>query len=121
MEQTKKLTKKDYYNALLKIDKVAKDEALVKFINHELELLAKKNSGEKKETATQIANKAIKETILATLERVGRGMTISEMQKADAELGELSTSKASALVRQLKEEGIVERYEDKRKAYFKLV
>ena len=121
MEKAKKLTKKDYYNALLKIDKVAKDETLVKFINHELELLAKKNSSEKKETATQIANKGIKETIFATLERIGRGMTISEMQKADKELGELSTSKISALVTQMKNEGIVERYEDKRKAYFKLV
>ena len=121
MEKVKKLTKKDYFNTLLDIEEVAKNESLVKFINHELELLAKKNSGEKKPTATQIANDGIKETILAVLESVGRGMTISEMQKANSELGELSTSKVSALVRQLKEDNVVERYEDKRKAYFKLV
>ena len=121
MEKAKKLTKKDYFNTLLGIEEVAKNEELVKFINHELELLAKKNSGEKKPTAAQIANDGIKETILAVLESVGRGMTISEMQKANAELGELSTSKVSALVRQLKEDNVVERYEDKRKAYFKLV
>ena len=48
---TKKMTKKDYFNELLTIKEVAESEKLVAFIEHELELLAKKNttaSGEKK-------------------------------------------------------------------------
>ena len=48
-------------------------------------------------------------------------MTISEMQKVNAELGEMSNQRISALVRQLINDGKVERIEDKRKAYFKAV
>lgn len=117
----KKMTKRDYFNALLALKEVKGNEELVKFINHELELLAKKNSAEKKPTAVQIANENIKEVILETLKENGGMMTISEMQKANAELGEMSNQRISALVRQLKEDGRVERIEDKRKAYFKAV
>jgi len=116
----KKMTKRDYYNALLGIEEVKKNEELVKFINHELELLAKKNSADKKPTAVQIANEGIKSVILETLTENEKMMTISEMQKANAELGEMSNQRISALVRQLINDGKVERIEDKRKAYFKL-
>ena len=117
----KKMTKRDYYNALLALKEVKGNEELVKFINHELELLAKKNSAEKKPTAVQIANENIKEVILETLKQNGGMMTISEMQKANAELGEMSNQRISALIRQLKEDGKVERIEGKRKAYFKAI
>ena len=115
----KKMTKRDYFNSLLAIEDVKGNEKLVKFIEHELELLAKKNSAEKKPTATQIANESIKAVILETLTDNGGKMTISEMQKANAELGEMSNQRISALVRQLVADGKVERTEDKRKAYFK--
>ena len=117
----KKPTKRDYYNALLNIDSVKANDNLVNFINHELELLDKKNSAEKKPTAVQVANEGIKEVILETLADNGKMMTISEMQKANEELGELSNQRISALVRQLLTDGKVERIEDKRKAYFKVV
>jgi predicted RNA-binding protein (virulence factor B family) len=118
----KKPTKRDYYNALLNIDSVKANDNLVNFINHELELLDKKNANKStKPTAVQVANEGIKETILETLADNGGKMTISEMQKANAELGELSNQRISALVRQLLTEGKVERIEDKRKAYFKVV
>lgn len=116
----KKMTKREYFNQLLAIEEVKGNEKLVKFIEHELELLAKKNSADKKPTAVQIANEGIKSVILETLAN-GEKMTISEMQKANEELAELSNQRISALVRQLKEEGKVERIEEKRKAYFKLV
>ena len=59
--ETKKLTKRDYFNQLLKLDEVKGNEKLVKFISHELELLAKKNASDKsKLSATQIANEEIK-------------------------------------------------------------
>ena len=117
----KKMTKRDYFNTLLGIAEVKANPALVKFIDHELELLAKKNSAEKKPTAVQIANEGIKSVILETLAENGKMMTISEMQKANAELGEMSNQRISALVRQLINDGKVERIEDKRKAYFKAV
>lgn len=116
----KKMTKRDYFNALLNIADVKANAEMVAFIEHELELLAKKNSSEKKPTAVQVANNGIKEVILEVLADTN-GMTISEMQKANDELGELSNQRISALVRQLVEDGKVERFEEKRKAYFKLV
>lgn len=121
MANTKKMTKRDYFNTLLGIAEVKANPELVKFIDHELELLAKKNSAEKKPTAVQIANEGIKSVILETLAEHGKMMTISEMQKVNAELGEMSNQRISALVRQLINDGKVERIEDKRKAYFKAV
>ena len=121
MTNTKKITKRDYFNTLLGIAEVKANDELVKFIEHELELLAKKNSSEKKPTAVQVANEGIKSVIIETLAENGKMMTISEMQKVSAELGELSNQRISALIRQLINDGKVERIEDKRKAYFKAV
>ena len=120
MANTKKLTKREHFNKLLTIDEVKGNPELVKFIEHELELLAKKNSAEKKPTAVQVANEGIKAVILKTLTENGGLMTISEMQKVNAELGELSNQRISALVRQLKDDEKVVRVEEKRKAYFKI-
>lgn len=79
--------------------------------------IAKKNSAERKPTATQKANMAYKDAILAFME-VGKKYTISELMKEVVELADLSNQRVSALVRQLKDEGLVERTEEKRKAYF---
>ena len=120
MANTKKITKATRFNQLLSIDAVKSNPDLVAFIEHELELLAKKNSSDRKPTATQIVNKGIKETILDTLAD-NKVMTITEMQKANADLADLSNQKISALVRQLIAEGLVKKEEIKRKAYFSLV
>ena len=48
-------------------------------------------------------------------------MTVTDVQKSCDELAELSNQRVSALLRQLKDDGKVERVEDKRKAYFKAV
>lgn len=117
---TKKITKKDRFNQLLTLDAVKENADLVAFIQHELELLEKKNASDKKPTATQIANNGIKETILDTLAD-NKVMTITEMQKANPDLADLSNQKISALVRQLIAEGTVKKEEIKRKAYFSLV
>lgn len=116
----KKITKRESFTEIKGILEELGKERLVKVMEHELELLAKKNSAEKKPTAVQIANEGVKSVILATLEKNGKMMTISEMQKANEELGELSNQRVSALIRQLIADGKVERIEEKRKAYFKL-
>lgn len=116
---TKKLTKRDHFNTLLSIEAVKSNETLVNFINHELELLAKKNSSEKKPTATQVANDGIKAAILEGME-ADRLYTITELIKEIPELAELTNQRVSALVRQLKDDEKIMRVEDKRKAYFRL-
>ena len=116
---TTKITKRDRFNALLNIPAVQADQGLVDFINHELELLAKKNSADKKPTAQQTANEAIKSAIVEAMEP-NHLFTVTEIQKSVAECAELSNQRVSALLRQLKDDGVVVRTEDKRKAYFSL-
>lgn len=117
----KKMTKRDYFNELLAIAEVKDNKAMVDFINHELELLEKKNASKSStETKTQKENAGIKENLLNEME-TGRKYTISEMLKELACCKELTNQKVSALVRQLIAEGKVVRTEDKRKAYFSKV
>ena len=115
----KKVTKRDRFNALLSIPAVQADQGLVDFINHELELLAKKNSADKKPTAQQTANEAIKSAIVEAME-ANRLYTVTEIQKSVDECADLSNQRVSALLRQLKDDGVIVRTEDKRKAYFSL-
>ena len=111
-----KITKKEMFTM---IKAQVKDNAeMVAFIDHEIELLDKKASN-KKATKTQEANVGIKSTILAVLEG-GKSMTVTEMQGASAELGELSNQKVSALVRQLVDTGDVVRIIDKKVSRFSL-
>ena len=84
------------------------------------ESISKKNSAERKPTATQKANEGYKEAIFSFME-VGKKYTISELMKSIVEIADLSNQRVSALVRQLKESGLVERTEEKRKAYFSKV
>ena len=114
----KKITKREKFEMLKAIAEVQANPILSEFIERELELLAKKNSAEKKPTAQQEENEAIKETIL---ENLTYRMTISEMQKTIPDLAEYSNQKISALMRQLILEGLVEKVEDKRKSYFSKV
>ena len=120
MANTKKITKRESFTEIKCILEELGKERLVKVMEHELELLAKKNSSEKKPTAVQVANEGIKSVIVETLAENGGKMTISEMQKVNAELGELSNQRISALIRQLIADEKVVRIEEKRKAYFKI-
>ena len=77
----------------------------------------KKNSAERKPTATQTENVGLKNAIVEGME-VGKAYTISELMKSVPALADLTNQRVSALVRQLKDEGKVTREEIKRKAYF---
>ena len=114
----KKMTKRDYFNELLTIAEVKANKAMVDFINHELELLEKKNASKSStETKTQKENAGIKENLLNEMEQ-GKKYTISDMLKELACCKELTNQKVSALVRQLVADGVLVRTEEKRKAYF---
>ena len=122
MANEKKFTKREKFEMLAKIEAVASNPLLAEFIEHELELLAKKNSADRKPTASQLANEGIKNEILEGLENEpNRMFTISEMLKAFPCCAELTNQRVSALVRQLVADGKVERVEEKRKAYFRYI
>ncbi len=96
-----------------------KTDILLEKIDKEIEILAKKNSADKKPTAQQTANKGIQSAILEGMEE-GKLYTISDLLKAIPECADLTNQRVSALVRQLVEQGKIVRTEDKRKAYFSL-
>ena len=111
------MTKRDYFTAIL--TKYPLTDAEKAFVEHELELLEKKNSSEKKPTAQQVANEGIKAAIVAGM-TANRLYTVTEIQKEIPECAELSNQRISALLRQMI--GVsINRTEDKRKAYFSLM
>jgi DNA-binding transcriptional regulator GbsR (MarR family) len=123
MTNTKKMTKKDYFNALLNIPEVGTNSELVAFIDHELELLERKSekkSENKKPTATQIENEKLKNAILEYM-KPEVIYTIKEMLENIEECDGFSTPKMSSLLHSLAKEEKVERVEEKRKIYWKLV
>lgn len=128
-----RLTKRDFFNAILsKVDMdaiydISKGDATVKvsgadvagFLNHELELLDRKNTVDKKPTATQVANEGIKADIKAFLDtHKGEKFTVSALMKSVPAIADASNQKVSSLVRQMVLDGQADRIEDKRKAYF---
>lgn len=94
-------------------------------IDHELELLAKKNSstGNKKLTPTQQENEALKEQIvefLSTLPDDSDGMTCTEILKSVPALTDFSNQKVAALVRQLTEAHRIVATKKKGKSLFRM-
>lgn len=112
----KKITKREKFEMLLNVAEVKGNEMLVEFIEHEIELLARKNGSEKKPTAQQQANAQIQQAILNGME-VGKRYTITDLIKSIPECAELTNQRVSALVRQLMPT-YIERVEEKKKAYF---
>ena len=119
---TKKMTKKEMLAQIMASYDLTDEEKA--FIQHEIELLEKKNTrkdGSKAMTATQKANEVLKARIVEILSKAEKPMSVSEIAKSDSELAELSGQKVSAIITLLKNDGIVKRVEIKRKAYFKLI
>ena len=125
-----KMTKKDYFAVLATIVTEANptnSADILAFIDHEVELLNKKNSAKSsKPTKAQLANNGLKEVIVNTLAEIDKPVTITEMQKYNPDLatdekGEtISNQRVSALLRQLIDCGTVVRTTEKKKAYFSL-
>lgn len=116
---TKKMTKKEMFAKML--EKYAFTEEERTFIKHEIFLLEKKSSGERKMTKTQEANVGIKKVIMEVLTESETALTVTEIIKSHTELAELSNQKVSALITQLVTEKRVEKIVEKRKSYFKAV
>lgn len=117
---TRKPTKRDNFTALLKLSEVQADAKLVEFINHEIDLLDRKNTVDKKPTKTQQENEVIKSAVLSSMED-NRLYSISEMLKEFPACKDMSNQKLSSLVRQMVLDKQVERVEEKRKAFFRKV
>ena len=120
INSTKKLTKRDHFNTLLTIEEVKTNPDLVAFINNELNLLAKKNSADKKPTATQTLNEELKNAILAFM-KPDEKYTVSTFIKEVPECADKSNQKISAMMVQLISENKVEKVIEKRVSYFRKI
>lgn len=123
---TTKLTKTMKYDMLLAIEEVNSNPILVEFINHEKELIAKKNTTDRKPTKTQVANVELAKNILEVM-NCGQIYTVSEILK-NLNDSTLTQSKISAVIRPMltvtkdgtvNPDGVIERFEEKGKAYFR--
>lgn len=85
-----------------------------------MEQLEAKSNAPKKPTKVQEANEGVKGVILATLQEIGKPVTITELMASNEELSptKVSAQKVSSLVTQMVKAGTLVRTEEKRKAYF---
>lgn len=109
-----KKTKKDLFLEVREV--VAGNEELVAFVDHELELLDKKAST--KSTKVNDEQIALMDKIINALNEIGRSVTISELQKENAEMAEYSNQKLSAMLKKLVDNKQVTKIIDKKKSYF---
>lgn len=114
---TRKPTKREMFNGLLAIPGLTQEQK--DFINHEIDLLNKKNSGEKKPTATQVANEALKVAIVEGMEP-NRLYTVTEIIKEVPACAGLNNQKVSPLMNQLVDAEVLTKTIDKRRSYFSL-
>lgn len=113
----RKPTKKQMFEGLLAMPTITEEQK--KFIEHELELLTKKNSGEKKPTATQVANELLKAEIAEGME-ANRLYTVTEVIKEIPACAGLTNQKVSPLMNAMVESGVLTKVVEKRRSYFKL-
>ena len=125
----KKVTKKDMFKAMLAYEgKVADREDFVKFIEHEIELLDRKNGGNRKPTANQLKNEEIKTVILeemrANTNKLYTATQLAKIAEPIVDIHPLNNQRVSAILRSMIEEkggtGEVKRIVDKRVTYFQL-
>lgn len=123
MAETKKLTKRDYFAQLKEI---VKDNAeLVAFIDHEVELLTRKNSGNS-QSKTQKENEVVAKMLVEELAKIAKPVTITDlMTSSDVVKGyvlengnHLTNQKISAIFKQLTESNQIVKVTDKKKSYF---
>lgn len=119
----KKMTKKEYFAQLKEI---VKDNAeLVAFIDHEVELLIRKNGGNS-QTKTQKENELVSEMLVNELIKIAKPITISDLMATSdvvknyvLEDGKsLSNQKISALLNKMVKSERLVKVIDKKKSYF---
>ena len=109
-----KKTKREFFGEIREI--VKENTELVEFIDHELELLDKKTSA--KSTKVNTEQVELMDKIVNALNEIGRSVTISELQKENAEMAEYSNQKLSAMLKKLVDNKQVTKMIDKKKSYF---
>ena len=120
----KKLTKMNKFEMVMEIlvnGEFDNKDLLIEFVQHEMDLLAKKNSTGtvRKPTKTQIEN----EKYVAMIEEIlldKEPRTISDIQAENEILAEMTNQKMSALLKKLVDSQKVVKFVEKKKTYFQI-
>lgn len=119
-----KMTKKEMFAMVIAVvngSEAENKEEMLGFLNHEVELLAKKNS-KTGQTKTQKENEVLMAQVELALAEFTRPVTISEfMKESNHEVATLSNQKLSALMKKLVDSQKVVKTIEKKKSYFSLV
>jgi hypothetical protein len=110
-----KITKKEMFAKIREV--VIDNEEMVAFIDHEVELLDKRNTN-KKPTKVQEENVVLMDKILEVLADYPNGATASEVLASAEEFNGLSNQKITALLTKLKNDGKVVPTKDKKRTIF---
>lgn len=125
--KNEKITKKEYFEMIKGL--CGDNEDIVKFCNHEIDLLNQKKSkgGNSK---MQKVNEGITNLLINEMSKLNKGVTISELLTLDTiknftyqegnETKYLTNQKISSLLNKLVETKEVVKVTDKRKSYFSL-
>ena len=130
MEKTK-ITKKENFENLLKIEEVKNNADLVEFINHEIDLLNKKSASRKLGTTkASKQNEEIMQKIKEVLAKQDEAIMIKDLLKNTElsvytyedkdEVKTLTSQKISALIKKMLDNGEVKRTVEKGNAYFSI-
>ena len=118
----KKLTKREKFTMLLEIPEVSDNPLLSEFVEHEIELLDKKNAtkGDKKPTERQKQNASVADMVVEAM-TANRLYTITELLKEVPGLPEdMTNQRMTHIVKGLMDSGKVVKTVDKRKSFFSL-
>lgn len=115
----KKITKREVINAMLADPHVQANADYVAYLQNELKLLDKKaeKKGKSEDELKEIAR--LKDVVAGAIGSIGKG-TVSEIQKANEELGDLSNQKVTSLLKAMIEDGVVIKTVEGRKSIFSL-
>lgn len=111
-----KITKKDMFAELKRLAETAERDDLVEFINHELELLAKKSSKRVKPE-----NEEMYKEVIAVLATFDKPVTVSEILASGMlDIAKYSNQRIAALLKKGIENDEVVKVTDKKKSLFSI-
>ena len=111
------MTKREVITAMLNDVNVVANADYKAYLENELNLVIKKNTYKStKPTKNQVENEKLKDVIIETLKATEKPMTATEIANAL----NVSVNKASALLKQLKEDNSIVKEVIKRKSYFSI-
>jgi hypothetical protein len=121
MTNNKKETKKEFFLGIMA--KYPLTDYEKERFEHEIELLDKKNSTERKPTKNQLENENLTTAIYDFLcDHPETAYTVTELNKACPALAKIdaSTSKTTQLLKPLKTAGKIKNFTEKRKSYYQI-